>query len=109
MLVFASVRIRPKRRDGAPGLALNGAGVPVLWPTVQLRRAPPLDVPAIERQVLRHLPQLDDFADQPPVGVAVFPPAADPGEPRPSPHSAEVGLAVAVRSPGQAQSSLDKR
>src|SRR5712692_2606454 len=98
MLVFASVRIRPKRRDGAPGLALNGAGVPVLRPTVQLRRAPPLDVPAIERNILRHLPQLDDFADQPPVGVAVFPPAADPRQAIPAPHGAVVGLAVAVRA-----------
>jgi len=71
------------------------------------RRSPALDVPALVRNVLGHLAQLDRRANQVAACVVVAPTCADPGEVRAAPNDAEIRLAVAVRAAGAGDALLD--
>src|SRR2546427_3006987 len=79
-LVLAPLRIGPQRGNRTIPFHLERPGIPIRWRAVQLRRTPALDMPAIVRDVLRHLAELNCFSSQVAVLVAVFPLAANPGQ-----------------------------
>ena len=96
VLIFSARWIWPQRGNASSILNFICFRAPLVRRSIALWRKPPLDVPAIVRHVLWFKTQLDHFAQQLAVGVAVFPFPANPVQPRPSPHRAVIRLAQPV-------------
>lgn len=108
VLVIPAPRVRSQRGNGNATLALDCLRIPLLRRAVRFRRRPALDVPTIERNILWRLAQLDGYACDVAVRVRVRPLAADPREPRPAPHGAEVRLTEPVESASAPQTQLER-
>src|SRR5271156_2651114 len=106
MFVFAARRIWAECRDADTILGFGGEVAPDFGGAVVFGRNPAFDVPAVVRDIFRHLPRFDGLAQDVAAGVAVRPSAADPCESRASPDDAEVGLAEAVLTAGAGDAFL---
>ena len=109
MFVIAPRRIRSQRRNASTICNFHCFRAPLFRRTVTLRRHPPLDVPAIVRQIFRLAPQLDRFAQQISIRVAILPLPANPIQPRPSPHRPVIRLAKSIAPTREQQFPRDVR
>src|SRR5579863_829454 len=104
MLVFAARWIWPERGNADAVVAFDGLRVPGAGRAVDFRRHPPLDVPAVDRGILRFLAQFDNFAEQrASCGIVLLEFSANPSEAVPSPYNAIIWFAEAVDAAGACQ------
>src|SRR5579862_3876921 len=108
VLVVAARRVWAERGDADAIFGFGCERAPLVGRAVKFGRHPAFDVPAIEGQIFRDLPELDRFPADVAVGVAVSPAAADPGEARAAPDDAEVRFAVAIGAAGARDAGGDR-
>src|SRR5262249_44965038 len=107
MFIVAAAWIRAERGNADAVFSLDRLRVPGARRAVRFRRHPALDMPAVDRGILRFLPQFNALSQQPAVFVAILELAADPREAVPAPHGAVVGLAETIRAAVRFETTRD--
>ena len=109
MLVFPARRIRSQCGNADAVFAFNGLCIPQARRAISFWSHPPLDVPTIDRWILRLLPQFDDFSEKRTRrGIVLLEFAANPREPVPSPNGTIIRLTETVDASRAAQKLRDR-
>src|SRR5262249_19855174 len=103
----AAARRRAERGNADALFSLDRLRVPGARRAVRFRRHPALDMPAVDRGILRFLPQFNALSQQRAVFVAILELAANPREAFPAPPTAVVGFVEAVSAAARFETTRD--